>query len=315
MDGRERIVVGVDGSAGSDRALQWAVRTAVAWRASLQVIGVYPEESATVPVPMYGVVPDATLADLRQDTEQVVREAARYVAELAPELATTACAVSGRPAAELAERARDATLLVVGSRELKAIGSAVLGSVSCRVVTKSAVPVIVVRGAGPDAGAIDSSGRWRPAGAVVAGIDGGSNPDAVLRFAFEHASRVGIGLRVVTCAYLPEYVPEYWGLLRPPDEGRNSAGGGPRRLAAGLSGRAGELLGHRRPRDRGAARGIRRAGPAGGRRAHPPPGPRLPARIGQPRCAPPRPLPSRRHPERASQRLSLVPARTATADH
>ena len=215
MDGRERIVVGVDGSGGSDRALRWAVRTAVAWRASLQVVGVYPEESATVPVPMYGVVPDATLADLRQGTEHVVREAARYVAELAPELATTACAVSGRPAAELAERARDATLLVVGSRELKAIGSAVLGSVSCRVVTKSAVPVTVVRGAGPDAGAIDSSGRWRPAGAVVAGIDGGSNPDAVLRFAFEHASRVGIGLRVVTCAYLPEYVPEYWG--PPPD--------------------------------------------------------------------------------------------------
>jgi nucleotide-binding universal stress UspA family protein len=211
MDGRVRILVGVDGSEGSDRALRWAVRTAVAWRASLQVVGVYPEESTTVAVPMYGVVPGATLADLRQDTEQVVREAARHVAELAPDLPATACAVPGRPAAELAERARDATMIVVGSRELKTIGSAVLGSVSCGVVTKSAVPVIVVRGADPDAGAIDSAGRWRPAGAVVAGIDGGCNPDAILRFAFEHASRVGADLRLVTCAYLPEYVPEYWG--------------------------------------------------------------------------------------------------------
>ena len=36
-----------------------------------------------------------------------------------------------------------------------------------------------------------------------------------MRFAFEHASRVGIDLRLVTCAYLPEYIPEYWG--PPPD--------------------------------------------------------------------------------------------------
>ena len=215
MDGRERIVVGVDGSEGSDRALRWAVRTAVAWRSSLQVVGVYADEQTTVPVPMYGVVPGATLADLRKATEQVVDEAARRVAELAPDLPTTACAVSGRPAAELAEHARGATMIVVGSRELKTIGSAVLGSVSCRVVTKSEVPVIVVRGADTDAGAVDSSGRSRPAGAVVAGLDGGSSPDAILRFAFEHASRVGIELRLVTCAYLPEYIPEYWG--PPPD--------------------------------------------------------------------------------------------------
>jgi nucleotide-binding universal stress UspA family protein len=220
MDGRERILVGVDGSEGSDRALRWAVRTAVARRASLQVIGVYADERLTVPAPMYGVVSGDTVADMRHATEQVVHEAARYVAELAPDLPTSAFAVPGRPAAELAERACGATMLVVGSRELKTIGSAVLGSVSCRVVTKSEPPVIVVRGADTDAGSIDSSGRWRPAGAVVAGIDGRSNLHAILRFAFEHASRVGIDLRLVSCAYLPEYVPEYWG---PPPDPRTKA--------------------------------------------------------------------------------------------
>src|SRR5512133_3642184 len=148
MDGRERILVGVDGSEGSDRALRWAVRTAVAWHASLQVIGVYADDRTTVPVPMYGVVSDVILADPRQVTEEVVHEAARHVAESAPDLPTTACAVSGRAVAELAERARNATMIVVGSRELKAVGSAVLGSVSCGVVTKSEVPVVVVRGAG-----------------------------------------------------------------------------------------------------------------------------------------------------------------------
>jgi nucleotide-binding universal stress UspA family protein len=213
MDGRERILVGVDGSEGSDRALRWAVRTAVAWRASLQVIGVYADVHTTVAVPLYGVVSGDAV--LREPTEEVVHEAARQVAELAPDLPTTACAVPGRAVAELAERARGATMIVVGSRELKTIGSAVLGSVSCGVVTKSEVPVVVVRGGGTDAGAVDSSGRWRPAGAVVAGIDGGSSPDAILRFAFEHASRVGIELRLVTCAFLPEYIPEYWG--PPPD--------------------------------------------------------------------------------------------------
>jgi nucleotide-binding universal stress UspA family protein len=312
MDGRERILVGVDGSEGSDRALRWAARTAVARRASLQVIGVYADERTTVGVPMYGVVSGDTGADLRHATEQVVDEAARHVAELAPDLPTSACAVPGRPAAELAERARGATMIVVGSRELKAIGSAVLGSVSCRVVTKSEVPVIVVRGADTDAGVIDSSGRWRPAGAIVAGMDARSSGDAILRFAFEHASRVGIDLHLVTCGHLPEYVPEYWGPPSgSPDEGRNSAGRGPRRLAAGVSGRTGELFGDRRPCNRGVARGIRRAGLARGRRAHPSPGHRLPARIGEPGCASPRPLPGRRRPERASQRLS--PVRIATA--
>jgi nucleotide-binding universal stress UspA family protein len=213
MDGRNRILVGVDGSEGSDRALRWAVRTAVAWRASLQVIGVYADAHTTVAVPLYGVVSGDAV--LREPTEEVVQEAARHVAELAPDLPITACAVPGRAVAKLAECARDATMIVVGSRELKAVGSAVLGSVSCGVVTKSEVPVVVVRGAGTDAGAVDSSGRWRPAGAVVAGIDVGSNPDAVLRFAFEHASRVGIDLHLVTCAHLPEYIPEYWG--PPPD--------------------------------------------------------------------------------------------------
>jgi nucleotide-binding universal stress UspA family protein len=215
MDGRERILVGIDGSEGSDRALRWAVRAAVAHAASLQVIGVYAEECTTVPVPGYGVVSDVVLADPRQATEEVVQEAARHVAELAPDVPTTAVAVPGRAAAELTARARNATMIVVGSRELKAVGSAVLGSVSCQVVTRSQVPVVVVRGAYPDAGAIDSAGRWRPSGAVVAGIDRGSSHDAVLRFAFEHASRIGIGLHVVTCAHLPEYIPEYWG--PPPD--------------------------------------------------------------------------------------------------
>src|SRR6478672_3832184 len=209
MDGRNRILVGVDGSEGSDRALRWAVRTAVAWRASLQVIGVYASAHTTVAAPLYGVVSGDAV--LREPTEEVVQEAARHVAELAPDLPITASAVPGRAVAELAERARDAMMIVVGSRELKAVGSAVLGSVSCGVVTKSEVPVIVVRGADTDAGAIDASGRWRPAGAVVAGIDVGCNPDAVLRFAFEHASRVGIDLHLVTCAHLPEYIPEHWG--------------------------------------------------------------------------------------------------------
>ena len=215
MDGRERILVGVDGSEGSDRALRWAVRTAVARGASLHMIGVYADERTTVPVPGYGVVSDVILADPQRTTEEILHEAARHVAELAPDLPTTAIAVPGRAPAELTEPARNATMIVVGSRELKAVGSAVLGSVSCKVVTRSDVPVVVVRGADTDAGAIDSSGRWRPSGAVVAGIDLGSKQDAVLRFAFEHASRIGIDLHVVTCAYLPEYIPEYWG--PPPD--------------------------------------------------------------------------------------------------
>ena len=136
MDGRNRILVGVDGSEGSDRALRWAVRTAIAWRASLQVIGVYANAHTTVAAPLYGVVSGDAV--LREPTEEVVQKAARDVAELAPDLPITACSVPGRAVTELAERARDAMMIVVGSRELKAVGSAVLGSVSCGVIRSSA---------------------------------------------------------------------------------------------------------------------------------------------------------------------------------
>jgi nucleotide-binding universal stress UspA family protein len=80
--------------------------------------------------------------------------------------------------------------VVVGSRHLKALSSALLGSVGAGVSARAQCPAVVVRGpAGhPDVGA-----------AVVVGVDGTEGSDGVLEYAFEHASRHHVALRAVLC--------------------------------------------------------------------------------------------------------------------
>lgn len=139
MEHTYRIVVGVDGSDGSLRALRWAAREAQTRGGTLQAVMVYT---------WFGTEA-ALLAGLGTEVERAradevlatAVDAVRGPALTGP-VATEV--LEGDPARKLAEAARDADLLVVGSRGHGHLRHAVLGSVSEGCVRHATCPVVVL---------------------------------------------------------------------------------------------------------------------------------------------------------------------------
>lgn len=139
------IVVGVDGSPNSERALDWAMRQAVAVRAPLTVIAVHEvPKSYWGGIPVVGPADTALLDKLRQAAEEMTQRAASRLGDAAPATVTVR-ALSGFVVKELVDASHDADLVVVGSR---AGGSGfarlLAGSVSSEVIQHSECPVVIV---------------------------------------------------------------------------------------------------------------------------------------------------------------------------
>jgi nucleotide-binding universal stress UspA family protein len=137
------IIVGIDGSDHSRRALEWAVKEAAVRRAPLTVLVVQPAIAgyAGSAVAYPG---DAERADQARKTAQ--EETDQIVAQLdgsGPEAVTVQAAI-GVPAAVLIEASRDADLIVVGSRGSGGFSQLVLGSVSTQVTHHAHCPVVVI---------------------------------------------------------------------------------------------------------------------------------------------------------------------------
>lgn len=138
-----RIVVGVDGSAPSVKALHWAVRQAELTKGTVEaVIGwEYPASTWAAMTP--GIPPEF---DPEQLAGQILDEALESA--LGKEgAAAVDRQIVGAPAAQaLLDRAEGADLLVVGDRGYSGFKAALLGSVSLHVTQHATVPVVVVRG-------------------------------------------------------------------------------------------------------------------------------------------------------------------------
>jgi nucleotide-binding universal stress UspA family protein len=141
------IVVGVDGSEHSRRALGWALREAAQRRAPLTVIAVRPAPVHPA-TDIYWAVPDLPAGNLDEEAERKVLQ--EFVDKVlsdtgvtVPEITVTA--VIGDPAEELIRASRDADLLMVGSRGGGGFARLLLGSVSTKVLHHAASPVVVVR--------------------------------------------------------------------------------------------------------------------------------------------------------------------------
>ena len=134
----ERIVVGVDGSASSRRALGWATRQAKLTGALLDVVMAWE-----VP-PTYRF--DASSPhDLRLGAETILQEVVADVVGDAPGVDVRPSVVEGHPVPVLLNAAQGSSLLVVGSRGHGAFTGMLLGSVSHHCVTHATCPVTVVR--------------------------------------------------------------------------------------------------------------------------------------------------------------------------
>jgi nucleotide-binding universal stress UspA family protein len=138
------IVVGVDGSPNSERALDWAMRQAAAVHAPLTVIAVHEvPKSYWGNIPVIGPADEPVLENLRQAAEELTQRAASRLGDAGP-VSVKVQAVSGFVVKELVDASQDADLVVLGARGGSAFARVVMGSVSSEVVQHSACPVVIV---------------------------------------------------------------------------------------------------------------------------------------------------------------------------
>lgn len=182
------VVVGLGDVDHGVPELDWAAADAAARGSELHVIRTYRLAQGTVP--WDNSFDRSVNAELRAIAQRRLTAAVDHVRAGWPELTVRPHVVSGRASEILRADSATASVTVVGSRHLAALGSAVLGSTSSALAATAAGPVVVVRGPAGDP-------AERPT--VVVGVDGSALTDAVLGFAFEHASRHGRPLHAVHC--------------------------------------------------------------------------------------------------------------------
>ena len=137
------ILVGVDGSGHSQRALEWAAREAAARHTSLTVLTVqqavrgfwggtldYGEDRPLV---------DKAREMAQAETDQVLAG----LGESRPE-SVTVKAVHGYPAEELMKAGADADMIVVGSHGGGGFARQLLGSTASKVSHHATTPILIV---------------------------------------------------------------------------------------------------------------------------------------------------------------------------
>ncbi len=136
------VVVGVDGSAHGDAALRWALAEAEAHDG--RVTAVFSWQ-----LPFVGVPGAFNREELEQSAKDFLIERVSSV-EPSPKVPLTPLVAEGDPAEALVTAAREADLLVVGTRGRSPFMGAVLGAVSLRCATAASCPVTLVKLAGGD---------------------------------------------------------------------------------------------------------------------------------------------------------------------
>ncbi|MFF4255118.1 universal stress protein [Streptomyces sp. NPDC001663] len=171
------IIAGVDGSAGSRAAADWATREALLRALPVRVVHVVPADA-----------PDA-LAD------HVVAE----LVERHPALKIRATSLDGPPVALLRSAGERAELLVLGLRgeDGDADAGVSVGSTAAALAEGAAGPVVLVPGRRT------GEGPARPSTGVSVGVDVRAPASGALGFAFEAARLRGVRLHAVYAWKLP----------------------------------------------------------------------------------------------------------------
>ncbi len=205
------IVVAVDGSEDSERAIHWAAEQARCERRPLTVLtatGVttVPTAAWAAYAPSYTLQPEELLASARA----VADGALAIAVDLLPGAETHSAAVLGDPRQALVDLSRQAHLLVIGSRGRGPLRSKLLGSVSAAVSRDSHCPVVVCR---PPRGRREDE----PAHGILVGADGTAESLPVIEFAYRQASLRGLPLTVLHAAWDEMGAFHGPGLTRPTD--------------------------------------------------------------------------------------------------
>jgi len=165
----EAIVIGYDGSAAAQAAIDW-VGDRVATR------------SASV-----GIVAAAgVFAAAQERPDDGLDSVAQRLRDRAPDCEVVTAAVPGSMPGALFNRAAAADLLVIGAHRGRPLRSAATGWLPLRAAARTPVPLVVV------------PSEWRPtSGGVVVGVDDDDSSEAAVRFAADEAAAAGTPLTVV----------------------------------------------------------------------------------------------------------------------
>lgn len=178
------ILVGVDGSTGSEDALRWALREARLRGGTITALLAWGGDGLQREVHRRALRADHTDLETAASTalDQAVDRAGLSGVEV------RRLVVDASPVAALEKNADGAEMIVVGSHGHGPVHRALAGSVAQGVVNHARVPVVVVRGA------TEETPTPRP---VIVGVDGSGNSVGALRWAAEAAVLRRAPLRVV----------------------------------------------------------------------------------------------------------------------
>ena len=212
--GDRSVVIGVDGSAGSQNAMQWGLDLAERRGDSVRLLHAYHPAFGDS---LIGGGHDAEVLTEMYDAAVDQLEAARVLAsESHPALVITTGLVDDSAAAALIDESTDADVVVMGAHGVSAFSTLAAGSTTMNVATYARCPVVAVP-SGP-AQAFGGHG-------VVVGVDGSESSDHALDFAFREAAETDVPLIAVlawtdpvtpAAAFPTHGDPTRW--LRPADQ-------------------------------------------------------------------------------------------------
>jgi len=190
--GTQTIVVGIDGSANSDAALDWAVAAASRQGLQLHLFSGGVHEANDDDSDGHGRDVDALVAKeaLARADENLALAMARAT-ELSPGLIVTTRSTLEPAARALVAYSTEAHSIVVGRSGHNTWTGALLGAVAGKVVSHAACPVVVVQ----------PTRVTPPVRGVAVAIDGSPMSQLVLAHAFEQASLRGVDLRVIHASW------------------------------------------------------------------------------------------------------------------
>ncbi|MEV4347783.1 universal stress protein [Actinoplanes sp. NPDC049596] len=171
---RTKVVVGIDGSAGSSAAVRWAATEARMRQAELRVLIARHRT-------------DSFAFDARAgDTPAEIHTAVQQARAIAPGLVVRGVALPGYAVPVLLHAAEDAALVVLGSHGGRNFFGQAHGSVCSQVATQARCCVVVVRGGSPDNGP------------VIVGVNDDPDAGTIIGRGFEEAALRDAPLVAVT---------------------------------------------------------------------------------------------------------------------
>ncbi len=145
------ILVAVDGSENSDRALDFALGLSEKFGAAVTILNVYEPLPLSANPAELTVSSNASLASVANDVgkihEEVLRKAVARAKEVKPDLAVTSILRQGDPALEIVNTAKEGSfdVIIVGHKGAGRMREFFMGSISEKVSHLALCPVIIIK--------------------------------------------------------------------------------------------------------------------------------------------------------------------------